>query len=307
MKQIFKAFAVAALGVSLFGASTRAQEAAPNADPERSTGRISLTSSQTPQAERNIAVTRAIGNVQDPAGAEPSAFSFNLFPAGDGTLKTGDGKHHTLVSFRSSKVEKLDDDTYRATGKLTVKYVVRIASYDPTEAFSGPAYETVTTRTAQRDASFDFEREHHAGGNGSAGYTNWVATSAVALQAFPELLQAVGSTDWPSYVTAETCTNPGVGTEAYSGAVCTGDEVIAATRTDVQCQAPANAGAEDFSGAVCEGTPVVAVSNHEAGKYAASIVETSGNSQIAPADGLKIVVNLRVDDPQSAMAVGGGK
>jgi len=117
----------------------------------------------------------------------------------------------------------LTADTYRVSGDLTLTYVQRSVSYDPSESYSGPTYGPAITISQTQQASFEFRR---ATPSGSTANAEWIASSTISAEDFPELLTAVSSTVWPVFVADEQCSMPSnVGSEDYSGPACTGESV----------------------------------------------------------------------------------
>jgi hypothetical protein len=307
MNAILKTLASAAFAASIVAAPIHAQDSSVHVDSHNSIGRIFLTSTQKPQLEVNVGVTRVSGSVAANAiNAAPSAFDFTLYPADQTAKVDPQNPNSTIVSFHSHKVEKVNDQTYRASGVLSVTYVVRVASYDPTEAFSGASYGPASTYTVKRGATFEFHPVHHPTWEGVAAYTDWVGTTALVGSYFPELLQSVSNTNWPEVVDNERCTMPATITEAFSGPSCTGDVVAVTARTDVHCEMPANVGAEDFSGAVCDGTPLLAPADAQQSSDP-QIAEKSNYTQSTIADEVKITLNLRISDSSYSIAGNSGK
>ena len=77
------------------------------------------------------------------------------------------------------------------------------------------------------------------------GVIGTVGSARVDREEFPELLNAMKETKWPSVVQKEDCHIPSTVGEGYSGARCAGT-LIAGTRDD-DCHMPASVG-EDYSG-----------------------------------------------------------
>src|SRR6202008_3474456 len=128
-------------------------------------------------------------------------FDFTIYPADKKSPSTGSNAkkkpNYTVISFKTGRVVPLSDDTFRVSGKLTTTYIVREASYDPTEAYSGPTYGPAVTVSRTEEATFQFRRAHRA--DASAG-SEWIASATIAGEDFPELLTAVSSTVWPVFV-----------------------------------------------------------------------------------------------------------
>lgn len=303
MTTFFKALATAVFATAFIAAPIYAQNSTLRADSGTSVGRIFLTSAEKPQLEVNLGVTRVSGEVsENGSDAVPKAIRFTLYPADQQSAESAKKADSTIIAFRSKNIQKIDDDTYRANGELAVTYVVRVANYDPTEAFSGAAYSQSSMYTVKHEATFDFHPVHHAATENAAAYTDWATELAVAGHYFPELMQAVSKTSWPMYVNNEQCSMPtNAGAEDFSGPSCTGDVVTVAARTDVHCT-PGNIGAEDFSGEVCTGTPLIAPSTPEQATGAVQIVETNNHTNSVIADEVKLVLNLHVNDATYSIA-----
>lgn len=255
LNKIFKLASVATIGI-LAALPAAAQNAKIKIDSENSTARLFVTSSSNPDKSINVGVARLHGDVRWNAN-EPakSAFDFTVYPADQ--AKPGDSVGRTasyaVISFKSKRVEPVGYDAVRVTGDLTVSNVERVASYDPTEAYSGPTYGPAVVHSAKREVVFYFQQAKTADGQDAP--SNWVASSTVIGEDFPELLSAVATADWPVYVAEENCVMPSTVGEDFSGPVCTGTNVSTLPRTDIQCATPSTIG-EDFSGEVCTGTPL---------------------------------------------------
>ena len=255
---MFKKLAVFAL-VAFTGmfsvASVFAQDSVSQIDSQHSTARLYLASSKNPTDSVNVGVARTAGGVRLSAGnsATPD-FDFTIYPAdkrsslaNSAARRRGERTDYTVISFKSRRVVPLTADTFRVTGDLTTTYVQRVASYDPSESFSGAAYGPSITHTQNREVSFEFRRVTDSG---NSGIGEWTASATVPGEDSPELLNAVSSTVWPVFVADEHCAMPSNVGEDFSGPACTGERVDVAARKDLNCDAPATVG-EDFSGEVC--------------------------------------------------------
>ena len=233
-----------------------AQDSASQIDSEHSTARLYLASTKDPGDNLNVGVARTSGVINLSAGSSATPdFDFTIYPADkkpspSNSAANGreENPNYTVIAFKSRNVEPLNDDTYRVSGDITVTYVERVASYDPTEAYSGPTYGPSVTVSQTQSASFEFRRAVLPGNSAGA---EWIASTTVSGEDFPELLNAVSSTDWPVFVADERCTMPSnIGQADFSGPSCTGERVDVAERKDLSCDTPAMVG-EDFSGEVC--------------------------------------------------------
>ena len=249
-------FAFVALSGLISVAPALAQNSVSRIDSEHSTARLYLASTKDPNASLNVGVARASGVVKLSAGnsATPN-FDFTIYPADEKPSLTKSAAHrreenpdYTVIAFKSRRVVPLAADTYRVSGDLILTYVQRSVSYDPSEGYSGPTYGPAITSSQTQPASFEFRR---AISSGNSANEEWIASSTIYGEDFPELLTAVSTTVWPVFVADEKCAMPSnVGSEDYSGPTCTGERVDVAARADLRCDTPAMVG-EDFSGEVC--------------------------------------------------------
>lgn len=234
-------------------------------DFEHSSARLFLSSSKKPDASVNVGVARMNGEVKRDAGdSRPSVLDFTVYPADETavSLPSNDegganleiAGNYTVISFKSSRVVPGDSGSFRVTGDLTVRYVERIATYDPGEGYSGPVYGPAITHTLKQEALFEFRQVRHGEVQGAnEGATEWSASGTISGEEFPELLNAISTTNWPAFIADEHCAMPSSVGEDHSGPACTGKTVERASRTDLQCAMPSTVG-EDFAGEVCTGT-----------------------------------------------------
>jgi polyisoprenoid-binding protein YceI len=256
---MFKKFSELAL-VALTGlfsvAPALAQNSVSQIDSEHSTARLYLASTRDPAANLNVGVARTSGLVKINSGdsAIPD-FDFTIYPADkkESLAKSIANRreanpNYTVIAFKSRRVVPLGGDAYRVSGDLTLTYVQQTVSYDPSEGYSGPTYGPSITISQTEPASFEFRR---ATPSANSANGEWLASSTIHAENFPQLLTAVSSTVWPVFVADEKCTMPSnVGAEDYSGPACTGERVDVAARKDLRCDTPLTVG-EDFSGEVC--------------------------------------------------------
>jgi polyisoprenoid-binding protein YceI len=255
----------------IFVAPGLAQNAVWRIDSEHSTARLFLASSTNPDDAVNVGVARANGlvtrNADDSAAPD---FDFTIYPA-DKTAslerfqqeqnneKPGNEPDYTVISFKSTHVVRVDKETFRVTGNLTLTYVDRLATYDANEGYSGPVYGPAVGHFLKQEAVFEFHQVNPFGGRAAKeGNAEWSALSTISGERFPELLNAVSATDWPAFVADEHCVMPSTIGEDYSGPACTGETVEPALRKDLHCEMPTTVG-EDYAGEVCTQTssPVV--------------------------------------------------
>jgi polyisoprenoid-binding protein YceI len=275
MQEMFKISALVAsvvLGGFIFVVPAPAQNAIWHIDSEHSTGRLFLASSRNPDATVNVGVARANGLVT--RNGDDSAvpdIDFTIYPADktaslerfqqdQQTEKPGKESDYTVISFKSTRVVRVDSETFRVTGDLTLTYVERLATLDPSEAYSGPAYGPAIIHSVRQEAVFEFRQVDPSGAQAAKkGNAEWFAVSTISGENFPELLEAVSATNWPTFLADEHCVMPSTIGEGYSGAACTGETVEPAPRKGLHCEMPTTVG-EDYAGEVCTQTlsPVVA-------------------------------------------------
>jgi len=231
-------------------------------DSEHSTARLFLASSRNPDAGVNVAVARASGAIdQNVADSTSSNFDFTIYPADKTENQSATNPDYTVISFKSTRVVPVNEETLRVSGPLTLTYVERSVTLIPGEAYAGPVYGPVVHHSVTQQAVFEFHSVSPSGVQKvKEGNAEWLASSTTKGEDFPQLLNVVSSTDWPTFVADEKCTTPSSFGEDYSGATCTGQTVERMARVDVQCVAPALVG-EDYAGEVCTETSPVQVAN----------------------------------------------
>lgn len=249
----FPEIALATVTGFFYVAPALAQNSSSQIDSEHSTARLYLASTRNPDSNLNVGVARTSGVVKLDS-AIPD-FDFAIYPADkkpsldrSAANRREDQPNYTVIAFKSRRVVPLAADSYRVSGNLTLTYVQRTVSYDPSEGYSGPTYGPSITISQTQPASFEFRRVTPSG---STAGGEWLASSSISVEDFPELLAAVSSTVWPVFVADEQCARPSnIGGEDFSGPACTGERIDVAARKDLRCDAPATVG-EDFSGEVC--------------------------------------------------------
>lgn len=238
-------------------------------DSTQSTARLYVTSSKRREARINVGVARLSGNVLQNAGTFlPGTVSFQIFSAdrnGKPATSQGSGSvspariraGSATLAFRSKTIELLDEKTVLVRGDMTATYVSRAPEYDPSKGYSGPVFGPPVTHSAKRNIAFVFREAALAGTSGTKrGSVEWSASSIIPGDLFPELWNAVVTTDWPVFILDEQCNTPSGAGEDFSGPACTGKLVEPAPRTDMVCAMPSSVG-EDFSGTTCSGTPLL--------------------------------------------------
>jgi polyisoprenoid-binding protein YceI len=236
-------------------------------DSSTSTAVLFQGSAQDPLS-LNTGVARVTGEVSLGTDLDHSVVDLSIFPADedwDGALTlesdlpTGyvpDATDHTLLTFKSKRILKTKDGNLEVIGDLTLIRVERSVTMTPTEAYAGPVYGDPVIHTETRETTFLFP-------SSSANVLSGPSTSAtpqtkgapevsgatrIGYEDFPQLLNAIKETNWPTVVRNEDCQMPSTIGADYSGPRCTGT-VIAAVN-DANCQMPGSVG-EDYSGAVC--------------------------------------------------------
>lgn len=239
-------------------------------DPQNSSARLFIASSNKKNLRVNVGVARVSGEVEEKLGDSGlCSYAFQIFPADKGaTLAQGlnsisvNDEASTVISFKSRAVTRAltseNEVAFNASGELTVMHVHRFATYDPNKVYSGPIYGPPMTRSETKEAIFVFRSERPARGpERKRGAVEWAASAMIPASAFPELLNAILETNWPPFTLQQECANPTTAGKNSSGQACKGKIVEPVPRTDVQCSMPATTG-EDFAGEVCTGTPLVA-------------------------------------------------
>ena len=244
-------------------------------DATQSTARLYVTASNRRDARINVGVARLTGNIlQGDGSVLPATVAFQIYPADrilkprkpNGTLSSSQPQiraNSTTIAFRSRTVQLLDQKSVLVRGDLTATYVSQTADYDPSKGYSGPVYGPPVIHSVKREVGFVF-RTAAPGGQRDArkGSVEWSASSVIAGDLFPELWNAVVTTDWPSFIVAEPCNPPADTGEEFSVPACTGKLIEPVPPTDTHCEMPSSVG-EDFSGATCEGAPLPVVPRRE--------------------------------------------
>jgi hypothetical protein len=289
-----------------------AQNSVSQIDSEHSTARLYLASSKNPNGSVNVGVARTSGVIK--LSADDSAtpdFDFTIYPADEKSSpvnseagRRGEPADYTVISFKSSRVVPLVADTFRVSGQLTTTFVQHVASYEPSESYSGATYGPSITRSENREVAFEFRRVTAPGNSGNG---EWTASATVLGEDSPELLNAVSSTVWPVFVADERCvtssTNVG---EDFSGPACTGERVDVAARKDLHCEAPATVG-EDFAGEVCaQADPFLTTADPEQTLSASRHHNNAGSTRLV-ANEVHIQLDLLTTSSSSAASLTSGK
>jgi polyisoprenoid-binding protein YceI len=212
----------------------------------------------------NTGVARVIGRVNlDINDLDDSVFDLSIYPADEdwgnaltsnGILPTSyvpDTTDQTLLTFRSTRIMGTGKGKLEVIGKLTLTRVERAVEATPTEGYAGAMYGDPVIHDKTLEITFLFPSLSAAPSSGSLitptlqnrKAQEIVGSARVGHEDFPELLDSIKETNWPSVIQNKDCHMSAIG-EAYSGAQCTGI-LIAPTNHD-NCRAPASVG-EDYS------------------------------------------------------------
>jgi polyisoprenoid-binding protein YceI len=304
-------FALVALTGLFSVAPVLAQSSTSQIDSEHSTARLYLASTRNPDTNLNVGVARTSGVVNPNSGNSVTPdFDFTIYPADkkpslarSTANRREDKPNYTVITFKSRRVVPLAADTYHVSGDLTLTYVQRTVSYDPSEGYSGPTYGPSITLSQTQPASFEFRR---ATPSGSTANAEWVASSNISAEDFPELLAAVSSTAWPVFVADEQCSMPSnIGSEDYSGPTCTGERVDVAARKDLRCDTPLTVG-EDFSGEVCTQVAPAIVTPDQGQSFSAKRHHNADPNRLV-ANEVQIRLDLFTTGPISTVSVASGQ
>ena len=249
------------IGTMAFVAPAVGQSSVWRIDSEHSAARLSLASSRNPSTADNVGVARTSGVIeQNSSDSTMSDFDFTIYPADKTEAQSGSNPGYTVISFKSTHVFPVDKETIRVAGDLTLDYVGRVSTYDPSEAYSGPVYGPTVHHSVTQEGVFEFHKVSPGTiRNTQDQSAEWLASNTTVGEDFPQLMNAVSTTNWPAFVADENCTPPSNVGEDFSGIACTGEGVNRIARADVQCAAPTVG--EDFAGEVCTETAPVEVAN----------------------------------------------
>jgi len=252
MNTRFAGFALAVLA-GVFASPAFGQSADWKVDGAHSAARISVED----KTAAGSGITLLVGGASvsgalklDSTDVSKSTVEFAVYPAISsepapaGEPADPDAAQTTVVSFRSEQASWTSDGRLKVTGQLTVSLVERQVQLDANEAYSGPVYVDRVISQASREESFLFRipslGSPNANGNAGMDVSTWLE---INREDFPELVSAVLSTAWPATAQDRNCEAPAAASEAYSGTLCTGSDVIVPsdTRTAV-------AASEDYPG-----------------------------------------------------------
>ena len=271
----FTGFVLCAFGGLLSATPATAQGTVWRIDPAQSTARLYVTASNRRDARINIGVARLSGNIFQIEGSVlPATVAFQIYPADknpklrqpDGATASSQAQirvNSTTIAFLSKTVQLLDQKRVLVRGDLTATYVSQTADYDPSRGYSGPVYGPPVIHSVKREVGFVFRTAAPARKRDARkGSVEWSASSVIAGDLFPELWNAVVTTDWPAFLVNEPCNPPADTGEGSSVPACTGRLIEPVPPTDTHCDMPSSVG-EDFSGATCDGTPLPIVPKRE--------------------------------------------
>jgi hypothetical protein len=271
----------------------------------QSTARLYVTASNRRDARINIGVARLSGNIlQGDGSVLPATVAFQIYPADrnpklrkpDEALPSSQTQiraNSTTIAFRSRTVQLLDQKSVLVRGDLTATYVSQTSDYDPSRGYSGPVYGPPVVHSVKREVGFVFRVAPLAGKREARkGSVEWSASSVIAGGLFPELWNAVVTTDWPAFMVNEQCNPPADAGEDFSEPACTGKLIEPVPPTDTHCDMPPSVG-EDFSGATCDGAPLPVVPKREKQSHVKSGQSNKG-SEANMANVVEIELVLRL-------------
>jgi polyisoprenoid-binding protein YceI len=230
-------FAMAAILAGGITVPSYAQAESRKVDSDHSDARFSIdgTIGSTNQTI-TLGAARVSGTINlDKDNLTESTFAFSIYPAGsrspaidsNGRPTSGDGSdiaNYTLVSFQSERVSMTSDGNLKVTGKLTITCVEHNADLTWSEAYAGPVYGTRLVRKSTSEETFVFAVPASAVADLQLNAKGQVWASAkVNREDFPQLVNAVLATNWPTVVQDEQCEMPATISEDYAGASCTGN------------------------------------------------------------------------------------
>lgn len=236
-------------------------------NPTTSSARLFQGSAANPDSV-NTVVARVTGKVKlDPNDLGNSVFNLSIYPADEqwgealspeGTLPAGyisDATDHTLLTFESKRIQRMEDGKLEVTGDLTLTRVERAVTL--TKAYGRSVYGDPVLRTETREVRFLFQDPDATLTSGPLRPVNLTVkrdfglsgSAHIGYENFPGLLNAIQETNWPVLVQNERCQMPSTIGEDYHGPTCTGT-VIAATKSN-NCHMPAILGMEGYSGPIC--------------------------------------------------------
>jgi polyisoprenoid-binding protein YceI len=195
-----------------------AQDRTWQVDPQYSFAHLSLRSGAHSQP---IDVAPVSGKVVvDSGDSDPSV---------DINIKAGSrlGSAYSQISFKSNRTEITREGNLAVVGELSVTRVETSATWDPSEAYSGPEYGQPVVHTDTREVTLVFPIANlPAAENGAIRVS---ASTTIGREDFPQLLAGLESDNTTAAAVDENCTVPSAG-EDYSGQVCTGTPVATSNK-----------------------------------------------------------------------------
>jgi hypothetical protein len=191
-------------------------------DSAHSTARLFLASSKNPGAADNVGVARTSGVIDQEGGDfTRSDFDFTIYPVDKNADQSGNNPDYTVISFKSTHVAHVNQETFRVTGDLTLSYVEPSVAIDPGGVYTGTLYGPPVHYSVTREAVFEFHKVSPAGTQKATdNKAEWLGSSTTMGEEFPQLLHVVSTTNWPVFIADERCVVPSVGEDFASG-ICT--------------------------------------------------------------------------------------
>jgi len=251
MNSTFTRVALGAVAASLFALPVFAQSADWKVDSNHSSARISIQAQSRGESSITLGAAAASGLLRvDTSNPSNSSLQFELDPAGAGNeIVADDPVETTRLTFHSQKASLTADGKLKLTGTLTVSTVLREVQLDGNEAYSGPVETGRVVYQASREESLILAIPAGAR-NGRGGKFIEVSTALnVNAEDFPELVNEVLSTNWPSKAQDRNCESSASAGEDYSGTLCIGTAVESRS---------ANRAAASFSEDYAGGEPILA-------------------------------------------------
>ena len=156
-------------------------------DSEHSTARLFLASSKNPDAGDNVGVARTRGVIDHEVG-DPSRsdFDFTIYPADKPADESGKNPDYTVIRFKSTRVVPVNEETFRVTGDLTLSYVERSVTADPSEAYSGPSFRDPGSgfRVPQAESCRNSESNRQHSGMARVEHHHWGGLSSTPQCSF---------------------------------------------------------------------------------------------------------------------------
>ena len=200
----------------------RAQAGIWHVDTEHSIAHLSLGSGLQ---SAEIAVVPVSGTVLFDSG-DPADPVVDLDIKSDKRLSPNSSE----ISFESKRSAITSDGNLAVIGELSVTRVERSVTMEPDEAYAGPEYGKPVVHTDTHEVTLVFPVTNLSAAK--SGAIQLSASTTVSREAFPQLLSALETGNWPNMVIEdENCTVPSTVGEDYSGAICTGTSVTTATNS----------------------------------------------------------------------------